>query len=140
MNLDMRVAIMKTTEMILATPRLSGRQRQNLKGDCENQKGHWYLRHDGPGPILLQALSNEDTLQETLHMPGRYHPKLTSLAKHHDPDSKHDLSGPLKQSKAVQNAKEIDIEAARYEDERGGTRRVVFEENGIKVVFIDEEL
>ncbi|KAL8802981.1 MAG: hypothetical protein Q9182_003469 [Xanthomendoza sp. 2 TL-2023] len=110
-------------------------QLQTFKDDCQGQKGNWHPRHDGPGPIFLQALSEDDTSQQTLGMLGRYPPKLTSSKKHHDCDSKHDAQhGPLK-SKG-----DDDMMNQGHQEGHGRTTRIVFEENGMRVTLVDEEL
>ncbi|KAL8677904.1 MAG: hypothetical protein Q9186_005715 [Xanthomendoza sp. 1 TL-2023] len=110
-------------------------QLQTFKDNCEAQKGNWYLRDNGPGPLSLPAHSEDDASQRTLGMPGRYPPKLTSSRKQHDCDSKVDAQdGPLK-SKG-----DDDMMNKVHEEGRGGTRRVVFEENGMRVIVVDDEL
>ncbi|KAL8820832.1 MAG: hypothetical protein Q9223_001024 [Gallowayella weberi] len=110
-------------------------QLQTFKDDCGGQKGIWYLRDDGPGPLFLPALSEDDASQQTLGMPGRYPPKLPSSRKQHDCDSKHDAQlGPLK-SKV-----DDDRMHKGHQKPHAGTTRIVYEELGMRVTLVDEEL
>lgn len=104
------------------------RQNQDFKDGCERQKGHWYLRHDGPDMVLADEMVDENLLQSPLNIPERYPPKLPQSLKH--------------MSEADCMGREDDVakkSPQQGKDSHGWSRRVVFEEDGVKVIFVDEE-
>ncbi len=62
------------------------KRRVDFKSYCESLKGHWYQRHDGPD--LLEALPDEEAVQQALAVPKRYPPKLPSSPKYDEDGAK----------------------------------------------------
>ncbi|KAL8923701.1 MAG: hypothetical protein Q9208_004453 [Pyrenodesmia sp. 3 TL-2023] len=115
------------------------KERGDFRSDCEHYKGVWYLRHDGPSPILFQAHLNDEALQKTLSTPEQYHSRLSASVKHHNADPEEDVkrtAGEPSVGRERNSAKSIKQSGS---SRHGGSRRVVFEEDGVKVILVDED-
>ena len=111
------------------------KRRVDFKSYCESLKGHWYQRHDGPD--LLEALPDEEAVQQALAVPKRYPPKLPSSPKYDEDGAKVEW-----EPNGNGDVKEDDLKETHGQSRKsdGETRRVGFEEDDVKITFVEEEL
>ena len=124
-----------------SNPKDNLQERQDFKDDCQERKGQFFLRHDGPGPILLQETTDQDSSQRVLSIPGRYPPTLLSSTKQHDSKINKDSDWIAEKSKGDRISIKDDLGEKGHQENHGRTTRVAFEdeETGMKVILVEEE-
>ncbi|KAI4193927.1 MAG: hypothetical protein LQ346_003788 [Caloplaca aetnensis] len=116
-------------------PKDNLKQRADFRSDCEHYKGEWFLRHDGPTPRLSQDNLHKGLLQQPLSNPEL---RLSPSINHPDIEPEKDVQWDAREPNSGREGNRAN-KVKQGHSSHEGSRRVVFEEDDVRVILVEED-